>query len=48
MGRVDYRRAVRTLVWHWNPNCENWPTKAYEVSKEPPANGHKCKECPAA
>jgi len=45
MERLEYRRGVQTQVRHWNPNCPKWPTKAYELAREPPLNGDKCKEC---
>ena len=45
MGEKDYRRAVGTDVWHWNPNCVKWPTKAYGCTQTEPSAGTKCKEC---
>jgi len=45
MERVDYRRQVRSDVWHWHPSCPKWPTKAFECSDTAPTSGHRCKEC---
>jgi hypothetical protein len=41
----DYRRAIRTEIWHWNPACPKWPAKNFECSHAEPKNGTRCKEC---
>jgi len=45
MARLDYRKAVKTDVWHWNFNCRQWPDKAFQCTYEKPAADELCKEC---
>jgi len=45
MMRVDYRKAVKTDVWHWDIHCREWPTKAFLCTYDKPATDELCKEC---
>ena len=45
MERIDYRRAVGSAVWHWNPNCPKWPAKAFECKYEKPLAENLCGQC---
>lgn len=45
MERIDYRRAVGTDVWHWNPNCPNWPKQTFECTRHKPVTGEDCQQC---
>ena len=42
---VEYRRKKESEMWHWCPDCSNWPTSNYIVSDSVPTNGDFDKEC---
>ena len=42
---AEYRRAVGSRIWHWRPVCTDYPTKAWEISKDKPTARESCPEC---
>ena len=42
---VEYRRAIRTEVWHWNPQCQEWPSRTFEIRKAQPFAELLCERC---
>ena len=44
---MEYRREINSGIWHWFPNCSNWPTHAFVSMSTRPPNGEFCGECSA-
>ena len=43
----EYRRAVRSRVWHWKPACTDYPAKNFEITEAKPLTGSLCSQCAA-
>ena len=42
-----FRRKKDTSVWHWHPDCSNWPSSDFITSRAKPTQveGNLCEEC---
>jgi hypothetical protein len=40
-----YRRARGSTIWHFRPDCSQWPWTAFEQVTRTPADGSCCIEC---
>ena len=49
----DYRRGIEDKngqkqwqkLWHFNENCENYPTRNFIVQKDRPSDDELCSRC---
>jgi hypothetical protein len=48
---VEYRRGVarkrKSALWHWNPDCESYPTKTFAIRMDKPLDADLCSRCAA-
>ena len=42
-----FRRVRDTDLWHWRPQCRQWPTENSEERAGLPRGGFLCPECEA-
>src|SRR5438045_530943 len=46
---AEYRRGLASEranhLWHWQPGCPSFPTNAYEIRKDRPADESLCARC---
>jgi hypothetical protein len=49
---VEYRRGVtkkrKNDLWHWHPDCQSYPAKAFAIRKDRPLDVDLCSQCAAA
>jgi hypothetical protein len=45
--QVTYRRKTETLLWHFHPECQRWPSApgSFTEQKEEPQKSIFCTEC---
>jgi hypothetical protein len=41
----EYRRQVRSRIWHWRLSCRDYPVRNFEISKTKPTTGELCTRC---
>jgi hypothetical protein len=46
---VEYRRGVasqrKNAFWHWHPDCQSYPQKAFTIRKDKPSDDELCSKC---
>lgn len=40
-----YRRVRGSEIWHFRPDCTQWPRAGFEQAMQTPAGGLCCTEC---
>lgn len=44
---TEYRRRLKSDVWHFATTCQHWPQRAFKSTSIKPRSGELCNECRA-
>ena len=46
---VEYRRGIakkrKNDLWHWQSDCESYPTQTFSIRKDRPSDDDLCSRC---